>query len=147
MDLREPELTGKTVRFHHLGFATKSLLDDVEAYASLGYSPEGREFMDERQGIRGRFLAGGGPRLELLEPLPGSQTLTPFLTRGVKCYHHAYEVASIEASVEVLTAARARMIAPPVAAVAFDGRRIAFLMLPNRWMVELIDAEPPARAS
>ncbi len=93
--------------FHHLGIATKSLAEEIRAYAPLGYDPEGDEFVDERQGIRGRFLAGGGPRLELLEPLPGSITLTPMLTRGVKCYHHAYEVSSIEASTEMLSAARA----------------------------------------
>jgi methylmalonyl-CoA/ethylmalonyl-CoA epimerase len=131
------------VWFHHLGIATKSLADEVLAYGSLGYEPEGSEFVDQRQGIRGQFLAGAGPRLELLEPLAGSETLTPLLTRGVKCYHHASEVSSIEASLESLSAAQARVIAPPVPAVAFDGRRIAFLMLPNRWMVELIEAERP----
>jgi methylmalonyl-CoA/ethylmalonyl-CoA epimerase len=129
------------LRFHHLGIATKSLGDDARAYSRLGYAPEGSEFADEWQGVRGLFLNGGGPRLELLEPLAGSDTLTPILNRGVKCYHHAYEVSDMEASLSALEESRARVIRPAAPAVAFEGRRVVFLMLPNMWMVELIDAD------
>lgn len=128
-------------RFHHLGVATTSLKRDVRAYGLIGYRPEGKEFADERQGVRGQFLAeNGAPRLELLEPLPGSETLSPFLAHGVKCYHHAYEVDAIDAAIEALRAAHAKLIRPPTPAVAFQERRIAFLMLPNGWIVELIDS-------
>lgn len=131
-------------RFHHLGVASTSLTRDVRAYALLGYRPEGDEFDDERQGVRGLFLTDGdGPRLELLEPLPGSETLAPFLAQGIKCYHHAYEVDAIETAIAGLRAARARLIRPPVPAVAFGQRRIAFLLLPNGWMVELIESPGP----
>lgn len=137
---RREEVTASW-RFHHLGVASTSLKRDVRAYALLGYYPEGKEFADERQGVRGLFLTDGrGPRLELLEPLPGSETLSPFLTRGIKCYHHAYEVEAIEAAMSGLRAAHARLVRLPTPAVAFQGRRIAFLILPNGWMVELIDS-------
>ncbi len=126
--------------FHHLGIATESLASDVRAYAALGYKPDGEEFADQIQGVRGLFLAGGGPRLELLEPLPGSDTLAQILRRGVKCYHHAYEVPSLDASLAELRAARAQVIRAPAGAVAFDGRRVVFLVLPNTWIVELIEA-------
>jgi methylmalonyl-CoA/ethylmalonyl-CoA epimerase len=125
------------MRFHHLGIATDSLRRDLRAYGTLGYGPEGSIIVENRQGVKGQFLVGGGPRLELLEPLPGSETLAPFLSRGIKCYHHAYEVDSLEESVAVLRAAGAKQLAPPVDAVAFN-RREVFLMLPNRWIVELI---------
>lgn len=125
------------MRFHHLGIATNSLRQDLNAYQLLGYRPEGASVVDERQGVRAQFLVGGGPCLELLEPLPGSETLAPFLSRGIKCYHHAYEVASLEDSLAELRAAGAKQLTPPVDAVAFN-RPEVFLMLPNRWIVELI---------
>ena len=125
------------MRFHHLGIATDSLRRDLGAYRSLGYRCEGASVVDERQGVRGQFLVGGGPRLELLEPLPGSETLAPFLSRGIKCYHQAYEVESLEKSVAALRAAGAKQLAPPVHSAPLN-RRIVFLILPNRWMVELI---------
>jgi hypothetical protein len=48
----------------------------------------------------------------------------------------------METSLSALQDSRALVVRPPVPAVAFGGRRVAFLMLPNMWMVELIDAEP-----
>src|SRR5215475_15059720 len=102
------------MRFHHLGIATDSLDRDIRAYRALGYASEGASVIEHHQGVRGQFLVGGGPRLELLEPLPGSDTLTPFLSRGIKCYHHAYEVDSLEDSIAALRAAGARQLAPPV---------------------------------
>jgi methylmalonyl-CoA/ethylmalonyl-CoA epimerase len=125
------------MRFHHLGIATESLQRDLRAYRAVGYRAEGGVVVDKRQGVRGQFLVGAGPRLELLESLPGSETLAPFLSRGIKCYHHAYEVESLENSVAALRAAGARQLAAPVESAPLN-RRIVFLILTNRWLVELI---------
>ena len=127
--------------FHHLGIATKSLEAEARAYALLGYEPEAEEFEDPIQGVRGLFMtAPDAPRIELLAPLPDSTTLDPILKRGVKCYHHGYEVPDLEEGIERLTAARARVVREPAEAIAFDYRRVVFLLLPNMWMVELIEA-------
>ena len=133
--------------FHHLGIATRSLDSDARAYEALGYTCEGAEFVDPIQGVRGQFMAGEGPRLELLEPLPGSETLSPILARGVKCYHHAFEVVSLADSVAELRTHRAQVVRAAVPAVAFDRRRVVFVMLPNMWMVELIERYRGAEAS
>src|SRR5436190_19227922 len=104
--------------FHHLGIATESIEIDARAYAALGYESESEKFVDPMQGVRGLFLNGGGPRLELLEPLPGSDTLASILHRGVKCYHHAYEVGSLDESLFQLRRGRAQVIRQPMPAVA-----------------------------
>lgn len=128
--------------FHHLGIATRSLDADAAAYASLGYAAEGEPFEDPVQGVRGLFMTSDdAPRIELLEPLPGSDTLEPLLTRGVKCYHHGYEVDSLEDAIERLKRHHARVVRAPAEAVAFGRRQVVFLVLPNMWMVELIEAE------
>ncbi len=125
------------MRFHHLGIATDGLLRDLCAYRALGYRSEGAVVVDERQGVKAQFLIGGGPRLELLEALPGSETLAPFLSRGIKCYHQAFEVPSLENSLAALRAVGAKQLAPPAQSAPLN-RRVVFLMLPNRWIVELI---------
>jgi len=38
-----------------------------------------------------------------------------------------------------MRAQRAKVLVPPVPAVAFGGREIAFLVMPNRMLIELID--------
>ena len=128
----------KGLAFHHIGVACRSLDAEERVYASLGYSREGVDFQDPIQGIGGRFLTGGGPRLELLIELPGSGVLTPWLRKGIRLYHLAWEADDLRAASAAFQATRARVVAEPVPAVAFGGREITFLMLPNLQLIELI---------
>ena len=125
--------------FHHVGYACRSLDRDRRTFEGLGYVQAGAEFIDPRQGVRGCFMELGAQRIELLENLEGSQTLTPWLQSGVSMYHLAYELADIEQGVAHLREMRAKLISGPAPAVAFEGRRICFMMLPNRLLVELIE--------
>jgi len=129
--------------FHHVGVACKAIAAEEPFFAMLGYRREGEIFEDPAQGIRGRFLAGQSPRLELLEPLtPGAKgVLGPWLAQGVKLYHLAYLAPRLAPAIDALRGKRARLVVAPVPAVAFAGREIAFLMLPNRLLVELIAME------
>lgn len=128
--------------FHHLGVATRSIDKELPIYTLLGYEKEGEPFTDPGQGIRGQFLTGkSGPRLELLENLPGSTTLDLPLEKGQKIYHMAFLVPDIEKAITVLTNCRAKVISPPKASVYFGGR-ICFLLLPNMGMLELLEGTP-----
>src|SRR4051812_19637578 len=126
--------------FHHIGVACRDLDSEAETYALLGYSPEGDDFVDERQGIRGRFVTGPGPRLELLVALPGSAVLEPWLRKGVKYYHQAFLVDDLGSGLEHLCTQGGKVVVEPVPAVAFDGREISFVMLRNLTLVELVQA-------
>jgi methylmalonyl-CoA/ethylmalonyl-CoA epimerase len=128
------------LRFHHIGIACRDLDVDAAALSALGYRVESEDFTDPRQGIRGRFIVGPGPRLELLTQLDGSHVLEPWLVKGVKAYHQGYETADFDAQIERLKTAGAIVVSAPQPAVAFGGRRISFLMLKNLLLVELIDS-------
>jgi methylmalonyl-CoA/ethylmalonyl-CoA epimerase len=129
------------VRYHHAGVACRRLEDEKRWYTgSLGYEPEGETFTDPLQGIRGCFLTNGESRVELVEALPGSDQLAPWLQRGFVIYHLAFEVLDLDATIEQLDKARARLVSPPKPAVAFGGRRVAFCMRPNLMLVELIES-------
>jgi methylmalonyl-CoA/ethylmalonyl-CoA epimerase len=84
-------------------------------------------------------MEGTGPRLELLAPWDGSTVLDPWLRNGSRIYHLGYEVADIDSAIRAALNADARQVTSPVPAVAFDGRRIAFLMLRVPLMIELIE--------
>jgi methylmalonyl-CoA/ethylmalonyl-CoA epimerase len=129
-------------RFHHIGVACNSLDREAEGFKHLRYMPEGPDFEDPIQGIQGRFLVGQGPRVELLSPLRPGGVLDPWLRRGAKMYHLAYLVADLPLELARLQATGARLVAVPVPAVAFGGRAIAFLMLPNMMLVEFIQEVP-----
>jgi len=125
--------------FHHTGVVCDALATDEPAFLAMGFAPEGPPFEDAVQGIRGRFLVGGGTRIELLEDLPGSTTLAPWRKARVRFYHQGYLTADMDAALDRLRAVRGIVIRPPLPAVAFGGRRVAFVMLPGMLCIELIE--------
>ncbi|HEY3857324.1 MAG TPA: VOC family protein [Verrucomicrobiae bacterium] len=125
--------------FHHIGVACLDLDSETRRLAALGYAVEGDDFSDTIQGVRGRFLNGGGPRLELLSPLSEAGVLTPWLKSGVKLYHLAYQTKELDGEIARMRSAGAKIVVAPVPAVAFEKRRIAFLMMPNMLLTELIE--------
>jgi len=129
-------------QFHHIGIASKSIEKDILFYSMLDYQPEAPPFEDSIQGIRGQFLVGGGPRLELLENLPGSETLTPWLKSGVKMYHFGYYIRHrLDEEIAEIENQGALLVRPPQPAIAFAGQRICFFMMRNGMMIELIELE------
>jgi hypothetical protein len=67
--------------FHHIGVACKDLGMETDKLKILGYAREGDDFIDPIQGVKGRFLSGQMPRLELLVPLYPDSVLSPWLVR------------------------------------------------------------------
>lgn len=133
----------KDLVFHHIGVACRDLEVELRQFAVLGYEREGEAFDDPIQGVRGMFIVGPGPRLELLTSVGESPMLTPWLSGGVKYYHQGYMTTRIDQTIDILRSAGARVTVEPVAAAAFGGRLIAFLLLRNMALVELIETTDP----
>ncbi len=135
-DAPNPMCDGLT--FHHVGVACRNFELETRHFAALGYRVEGPDFHDPIQGIHGRFLVGGGPRLELLRNDAEPGVLSPWLQKGIRFYHLAYEADDLARRRASLEELRAKEMVKPVPAVAFGGRLICFYMLPNLTLVELI---------
>lgn len=131
-------LDSSRLSFHHVGVACRNFDLEQQKFAMLGYRPEGSDFHDPQQGIHGRFLVGAGPRLELLRNDDDPGVLSPWLAKGIRFYHLAYEAIDLGGEKVRLEAAGAKCVVEPIPAVAFGGRNICFLMLPNLTLVELI---------
>ena len=125
--------------FHHLGYATQSIKKELISFLSIGYQIEGEHFTDDVQGVEGCFLVGAGPRIELLQNLPGAQTLTPWLNANIKFYHLAYLVPNMDAALIWARNQRAHITVNPVPAVAFEGRLISFVIMRNGVLIEFIE--------
>ena len=125
--------------FHHIGYATQAIRNELLVFEEIGYKKCGPEFIDEIQGVRGCFLECDGSRIELLENLPLRTTLTPWLGSKIKAYHFAYIVNELAETVRHLKSKKALLISSPSPSVAFEGRSICFMMLRNRQLIELIE--------
>lgn len=131
--------------FHHIGVACKEFALEQQVWEQLGYHQEGAEFEDPRQRIKGRFLVGPGPRLELLVPTSVDSPVRGVLQRRTRMYHQAFTTVHFDRALLALEEAGARRVGEPTEAVAFGGRRIVFLFLRNGHLLELVEA-PPSRA-
>ena len=126
------------LEFHHLGVACANIETEAAIWAPLGFVQESPDFEDLNQGVRGRFLVGPGPRLELLADLEGRRTVAGFVERGVRFYHHGFLVADLDAAIAERRAQGAKLLRAPLPAIAFEGRPVAFLAVARGVMIELI---------
>ena len=127
------------LEFHHIGIACRNIGKEEVAFQMLGYQFEETVFVDQLQGIQGKFgTARNQPCIELLQNTEESDTLTPYLNKGIKLYHYAYLANGIEGAGEYLKKIGAILISP-MKQSAYFGSRICFYILPNRMMIELIE--------
>lgn len=121
--------------------ACRDLEREMRWWSGLGYRSEGPVFTDPLQGIKGLFMLLDDARIELLEALPGSHVLEPWLAHGSPLYHLGYEVTDLAETIEMLSATGAKVVSDPKPAIAFDGRQVAFLIRSNLMLVELIESD------
>ncbi|MGA8541591.1 MAG: VOC family protein [Terriglobales bacterium] len=129
--------------FHHVGFVVGSIANSVQGFASaLQADWDEQVFHDPNQGVRVTFLKSrcmGDPLWELVEPSSEQSPVQSFATKGGGLHHVCYLVGSLE---QALTDARSRgaLIArPPMPAVAFGGRRIAWIYTREHLMIEYLE--------
>lgn len=130
---------------HHTGLLVKDVAWAAQHYAEvLSYRIESQPIDDPVQTARVQFLRlpGASHWLELVAPLGPGSKLANALTKGGGLHHLCYEVADIVAAVAHFRAAGCMVISEPVPAVAFPGRRIAWLMDRRRFLFELLEAGP-----
>jgi methylmalonyl-CoA/ethylmalonyl-CoA epimerase len=141
--------TGKFA-VHHLGVAVVDIESALEFYqTALGFTLNSKVFCDPIQKVKVCFLTNEPGRslcVELISPLEAASPVNGFLSKGIGAYHVCYEVGNLEGAMKDLRAKGCVLIAPPVPAVAFDGRRIAWCLTPTRLLVELLESELPTRS-
>lgn len=131
--------------FHHVGFVVRSIADSVEGFAAILQAAWDQEvFHDPNQGVRVTFLRGasdGDPLWELVEPADDKSPVQSFVVKGGGLHHVCYVVGRLE---DALTRARslgAVIAREPMPAVAFGGRRIAWIYTKNRLLIEYLEQE------
>jgi len=102
------------VKIDHLGIAVKSLDEALVFYRDqLGLEVSLRETV-ELEKVNVAMLPLGEPRIELLEPTAAESVIGKFLEkRGEGLHHVAIRVPDLNASVERLKAAGARLLNEP----------------------------------
>ncbi len=131
------------MRLHHVGVVVPSITDALAHYrTALNLEPTGSPVYDPHQDARVVMLADAadGPGLELIEPGSPTSPVARQAERGGGLAHTCYEAADLEAELARLRAAGAMPVRAPAPAVLFGGRRVAFVFLRTRHLIELLEA-------
>ena len=98
----------------HLGIAVRSLDEALKFYRDqLGLDVSLRETVEQEK-VNVAMLSLGEPRIELLEPTQNDSVIGKFLEkRGEGLHHVAIRVPDLNASVERLKSAGARLLSEP----------------------------------
>ena len=135
-------------RLHHVGFVVASIQAGIKGFrASLTASWDGRIFHDPLQKVHVTFLSTVNPsdaQIELVEPAAGDSPVTAFLQKGGGLHHLCYEVPALEKALEQAREQKSIIVKRPQPAVAFEGRRIAWILTPQKLLVELLESSRPA---
>ena len=84
-------------------------------------------------------------QIELVEPASDDSPVTKFLReRGGGLHHLCYEVQDLEQALAAFKSRGAVLAKRPLPAVAFDGRRIAWIVTTEKLLIELLEADNAA---
>jgi methylmalonyl-CoA/ethylmalonyl-CoA epimerase len=127
----------------HVGVVVGSLDVATAYYAShFGLREVGGRIVDPLQDVELQFLEDdAGARIELIRPLSADSPSARALKAGGGLNHICYQVADLDASVRALVASEAKVVREAMPAVAFGGRRVAFLYTRQRELIEFVEAE------
>jgi len=138
-----PEELGFKLR--HVGVAVPSLGPATEALSTLfGYRVISGPFDDPIQKVSVNFLTQSDndkAEIELIAPLSEDSPITSMLAKsGGGAYHLCFETTNIEQALVHAKNNGCIVVSPPVPAVAFNGRRIAWIYTRSRQLFELVEA-------
>ena len=129
--------------FHHVGFVVASIEATAQAFAkSLEARWDGVIVHDPNQGVRVTFLTGSHPAdplFELIEPAAEDSPVLISVKKGGGIHHVCYLVDSLDEQLERCRSDRTLIVRPPTPAVAFGGRRIAWVYTRNRLLIEYLE--------
>lgn len=130
----------------HIGMAVPSLDSSTEMLSSLfGYEVVSGPFDDPIQKVRVTFLAKAATdvaEIELIAPLSDDSPIQSMLKKsGGGAYHLCFGTNDIDAALNHAQDNGCVVLSSPVPAVAFQGRRIAWIYTPSRQLFELVEAK------
>jgi methylmalonyl-CoA/ethylmalonyl-CoA epimerase len=137
-----PLVSGNGI-LHHLGFAVSSISAVAEEFAvSVSARWNGEIIHDPIQRVRVSFFSPVDPQnpvFELVEPASEASPVSNFLKKGGGLHHVCYEIDDLDPGLREARGVGLVIVANPVPAVAFAGRRIAWVCSKRRLLIELLE--------
>ena len=136
---------GLGFRLLHVGVAVAGLEAAAATLGGLfGYRVVSGPFDDPVQKVRVTFLAHGEKdvaEIELIAALSEDSPVAAMLAKNRGgAYHLCFETSDLDRALEHASSQGCVVVSGPVPAVAFEGRRIAWVYTRERQLFELVEA-------
>ena len=131
------------MKLHHVGIVTEDIESGIQRYrAMFGFETVTEVVDDPVQKVSVVLLSGSEPDsvpVELIAPLAEDSPVSKILKSNVRLYHLCFLVEDIEEALKNFRSQGAIIISGPVPAELFEGKRIAFVYSPDKYVVELLE--------
>ena len=130
------------IKLHHVGIVVKDLAAQGQSYQDqLGLTADTEVFHDPIQNVRVQFWkdAGGGSLIELIEPVDANSPAWREAQKGGGLNHLCYETSDFDRTIHEAIEKGAMLTRPVAPAVAFGGRRIAFVYFLDLGLIEFVE--------
>jgi methylmalonyl-CoA/ethylmalonyl-CoA epimerase len=139
-----PVSAGRSCKLHHIGYVVSSIAAVADGFAmSIGAIWNRETIYDPLQLVKVSFVGCIGrlcPSIELIEPAGMNSPVERFLRRGGGLHHLCYEVEHLEEQLRFSRLIGGVVVRPPISAVAFEGRRIAWVVTKDKLRLEFLES-------
>jgi len=130
------------MHFEHIGVAVRDINESLKSIRKIfAVSSKAKTYKDTLQNVKISFADIGGVKIELIEPLDINKKspVDNLIKNNTSYYHLCYSVVDIENTMFRLMKNGAIQVMPPVPAVAYGRRRVAFLFVRSLGLIELVE--------
>ena len=126
---------------HHYGFLTKSIDKSLNYFEQLGYKKISDIINDNDRGVDLLFIESeNGQLIELVSPNVEDSVVSKIIKTNINSvYHICYITKSIESCINTLINKSFILVDTPKPAIAFNGKKVAFLMSKYTGIIELLE--------
>jgi len=132
---------------HHIGIVVPQIRPVLEGVAeSLGAHVDSEIIYDPLQQVSVAFMrsVSWGPSIELIEPGGENSPVSNLARTGGGLHHLCYEVTDLETELRTARSRGGIVIRKPLPAVAFGGRRIAWVFTRYKLLLEYLEQTSPS---
>lgn len=134
-------------KIHHVGIAVASIEKTLVFHTQALNMSQVTDVIDDKiLNVKVVLLAINGQPiesclLELVEPTISPSPIDKILKQNNHLYHYCIEVPSLEEALKLARKNHAVIALPPTPAALFNGRPIAFVWTPTKYLIEFLEQE------
>jgi methylmalonyl-CoA/ethylmalonyl-CoA epimerase len=126
------------MKFHHIGLCCANIELEKKLYKKIGAKNFTKTYIDRKIKVKVCFFHLGGLRYELVSPLTKNSPVKNLIKKN-RIYHVAYTTKKFDEKIRFFKKKGCIQISTIVRAIALNNRKICFIFMPNKDLIELIE--------